>query len=155
MLSRSIVPAILAFSPAVSAIAHPEISAAARAAAVSSSVSSLLSSYTSAVAASFSSHSSLPSATTTGAVSSVVTATAIPVLPPGPNASSYVGTGKLQTPQPAPYTPAGGLDTNGSEPIYTVQSDFDFESLVSITHSLIHKKQSSHQSSPWLYIKNI
>lgn len=131
MLPQTIAPALLTFLPVVSAIAHHDISSAVRAASASSSISSLLSSYTSAVAASFSSHSSLPTATTTGAVSSIVTATAIPVLPPGPNATSYVGTGKLQSPQPAPYTPAGGLDTNGSEPIYTVQSDFDFESLVS------------------------
>lgn len=120
----------MAFLPAASAIANPQISSAVRAASASSSISSLLSSYSSAVAASFSSHASLPAATTTGAVSSVVTATAIPVLPPGPDATSYVGTGELHAPMPAPYTPAGGLDTNGSEPIYTVQSDFDFESLV-------------------------
>jgi len=129
MLSQTSALAVLVLSPVVSAIANPQISSAVRVASISSSVSSLLSSYTSAVAASFSSHSSLPSATTTGAVSSIVTATAIPVLPPGPNATSYVGTGKLQAAQPAPYTPAGGLDTNGSEPIYTVQSDFDFFSL--------------------------
>lgn len=134
MLSQSISPVLVAVLPVVSAIANPQISSAVKAAsassAISSSYSSLLSSYTSAVAASFSSHSSLPSATTTGAVESVVTATAIPVLPPGPDATSYVNLdGKLQADQPAPYTPAGGLDTNGSEPVYTVQSDFDFESL--------------------------
>lgn len=130
MLFQTSALAILVLSPAVSALANPHISSAVRAASASSSISSLLSSYTSAVAASFSSHSSLPSASTTGAISSVVTASAIPVLPPGPDATSYVGTGELHSPQPAPYTPAGGLDTNGSEPIYTVQSDFDFESLV-------------------------
>ena len=32
-------------------------------------------------------------------------------------------------PFPAPYTPAGGLGTNGSLPRYMVESDFDFESI--------------------------
>jgi hypothetical protein len=30
---------------------------------------------------------------------------------------------------PAPFTPAGGLGTNGSLPRYMVESDFDFESI--------------------------
>jgi len=30
---------------------------------------------------------------------------------------------------PAPYTPAGGLGTNGTLPVYNVKSDFDYESL--------------------------
>lgn len=144
MFSKSMVAAIVAVLPVVHAVANPQISSAVRAASASSSISSLLSSYTSAVAASFS--SPLAEATTTGAVSSLVTASAIPVLPPGPNAASYVGTGELQSPQPAPYTPAGGLDTNGSEPIYTVQSDFDFESLVSRNPSSNAEENKTHTS---------
>ncbi|KAI9886838.1 MAG: hypothetical protein M1823_001337 [Watsoniomyces obsoletus] len=64
-----------------------------------------------------------------GAKATDVLAPSIPRLPPGPNASSYPRTGKLTAPQPAPYTPAGGIGTNGSEPNYQVKSDFDFESL--------------------------
>lgn len=30
---------------------------------------------------------------------------------------------------PAPYVPAGGLGTNGTEPRYMVNSDWDFESI--------------------------
>lgn len=66
-----------------------------------------------------------------GAKSTDVLAPSIPNLPPGPNASSYPRNGKLNAPQPAPYTPSGGLGQNGSEPNYQVKSDFDFESLVS------------------------
>jgi hypothetical protein len=61
----------------------------------------------------------------------IVLAPTIPALPPSPAETSYVGTGKLQKPEPAPYTPAGGLGTNGSAPVYLVESDFDFESIVS------------------------
>ena len=35
----------------------------------------------------------------------------------------------LHDPEPAPYTPAGGLGTNGTEPVYNAKSDFDYESL--------------------------
>ncbi len=65
-----------------------------------------------------------------GAKATDVLAPSIPRLPPGPEASSYPRTGELTAPQPAPYTPAGGLGTNGSEPNYQVKSDFDFESIV-------------------------
>ena len=67
-----------------------------------------------------------------GAVTTDVLASAIPDLPPGPNASSYPRDGTLHAPEPAPYTPAGGLGQNGSEPNYQVKSDFDFESMVSL-----------------------
>ena len=66
-----------------------------------------------------------------GALSTTVLAPSIPALPPGPDASSYPRDGTLHAPQPAPFTPAGGLGTNGSEPNYQVKSDFDFFSLVS------------------------
>ena len=66
------------------------------------------------------------------AITTSVLAPSIPALPPGPDATSYPRDGKLHAPEPAPYTPAGGLGTNGSEPVYVVQSDFDFESIVSV-----------------------
>ena len=69
--------------------------------------------------------------TTTGAVTTEVLAPSIAPLPPNPTATTYPADGQLHAPQPAPYTPAGGLGTNGTEPVYNVKSDFDFESLVS------------------------
>jgi hypothetical protein len=68
--------------------------------------------------------------TTTGALSTSVLAASIPALPPNPTATTYPSDGQLHDPQPAPYTPAGGLGTNGTEPVYNVKSDFDYESLV-------------------------
>ena len=70
-------------------------------------------------------------ATTTGALSLSVLAPSIAPLPPNPTATTYPSDGQLHDPQPAPYTPAGGLGTNGTEPVYNAKSDFDFESLVS------------------------
>ena len=68
--------------------------------------------------------------TTTGALSTTVTGTAIPALPANPAETTYPADGALHDPQPAPYTPNGGLGTNGTEPVYKPQSDFDYESLV-------------------------
>ncbi|KAK3316777.1 ferritin-like domain-containing protein [Apodospora peruviana] len=70
-----------------------------------------------------------PSPTTTGALSTLVLAPSIPALPPGPDAYKYDRTGKLHAPMPAPYTPSGGRDTNGSAPVYRPLSDFDYESV--------------------------
>ncbi|CAM1510395.1 Fc.00g007300.m01.CDS01 [Cosmosporella sp. VM-42] len=67
--------------------------------------------------------------TTTGALSTDVTAASIPALPPAPNAFDYPADGQLHAPQPAPYTPGGGRDTNGSAPVYRVMSDFDYQSI--------------------------
>lgn len=67
--------------------------------------------------------------TTTGALSLSVLASSIPALPPNPSATTYLADGTLQDPQPAPYTPAGGLGTNGTEPVYNAKSDFDYQSL--------------------------
>lgn len=72
-----------------------------------------------------------PTASPIGAIKTDVLGPSIPAGPPGPDASSYPRDGKLHAPEPAPYTPAGGLGTNGSEPNYQVKSDFDFESIVS------------------------
>ena len=69
--------------------------------------------------------------TTTGALTTVVLAASIAPLPPNPSATVYPNDGQLHSPEPAPYTPAGGLGTNGTEPVYTTQSDFDYESIVS------------------------
>ncbi|KAF5646134.1 Rds1 [Fusarium sp. NRRL 52700] len=67
--------------------------------------------------------------TTTGALSTTVLASAIPQRPPPPGSFDYPANGKLNAPQPAPYTPDGGVGTNGSAPVYRVQSDFDYQSL--------------------------
>ncbi|KAK3641436.1 hypothetical protein LTR56_011249 [Elasticomyces elasticus] len=68
-------------------------------------------------------------ATTIGAVSTDAASATIPTLPPNPTATYYNTNGKLQNEQPIPYTPAGGLGTNGSLPRYMVESDFDYESI--------------------------
>ncbi|KAL1864119.1 hypothetical protein Daus18300_007899 [Diaporthe australafricana] len=70
-----------------------------------------------------------PSPTTTGAQSTSILAASVPALPPNPAKYDYPADGKLHSNQPAPYTPAGGLGTNGSEPVYRVQSDFDYQSI--------------------------
>jgi len=74
----------------------------------------------------------LPPPTTTGALSfsAAPLATALPVLPPNPKELLYNPDGTLHAPQPLPYTPAGGLGTNGTEPVYRVQSDFDYQSVL-------------------------
>lgn len=70
-----------------------------------------------------------PSPTTTGAQSTRVLASSIPALPPNPAKYDYPADGYLHADQPAPYTPAGGLGTDGSQPVYRVQSDFDYQSI--------------------------
>ena len=68
--------------------------------------------------------------TTTGAVDGPTTlAASIPPMPLSPTATYYNTNGKPVNPFPAPYTPAGGLGTNGSLPRYMVNSDFDYESI--------------------------
>ena len=68
--------------------------------------------------------------TTTGAVKGPTTlAASIPMLPPNPTATYYNAEGVPQQAFPAPYTPKGGLGTNGTQPRYMVESDFDFESI--------------------------
>lgn len=70
--------------------------------------------------------------TTTGALSLSVVAASIAPLPPNPTATIYPSDGELHDPEPAPYTPAGGLETNGTLPVYNAKSDFDYQSLVCI-----------------------
>lgn len=70
-----------------------------------------------------------PAATITGALTNSVTAASVPALPPNPGKFTYPADGILHDPQPAPYVPAGGQGTNGSQPVYRVQSDFDYESI--------------------------
>ena len=68
--------------------------------------------------------------TTTGAVDGPTTlAASVPALPPNPTATYYNADGVPKNAFPAPYTPAGGLGTNGTLPRYMVNSDFDFESI--------------------------
>jgi hypothetical protein len=68
-------------------------------------------------------------ATTTGAVYASIVDSTIPMLPPNPTATYYNQDGQLTKPEPIDYTPAGGLGTNGTEPRYMVESDFDYESI--------------------------
>ncbi|KAF1829612.1 hypothetical protein BDW02DRAFT_583557 [Decorospora gaudefroyi] len=69
-------------------------------------------------------------ATTTGAAKAPTTlGTAIAPLPPNPTHTYYNTNGKPIDPMPIPYMPAGGLGTNGTEPRYMVNSDFDYESI--------------------------
>ena len=67
--------------------------------------------------------------TTTGAVANAPASATLPILPPNPTATYYNTNGQLQKQEPIPYAPAGGLGTNGSEPRYMVESDFDYESI--------------------------
>ena len=68
--------------------------------------------------------------TVTGAANAPTTlAASIPAGPANPSATYYNSVGVPLNPMPAPYTPAGGLGTNGSLPRYMVESDFDFESI--------------------------
>ena len=68
--------------------------------------------------------------TTTGAANGPTTlAASIPPLPLNPTHTYYNSAGVPLNPMPAPYTPAGGLGTNGTLPRYMVNSDFDFESI--------------------------
>jgi len=62
-------------------------------------------------------------------MSTKVLAPSVPALPPPPDTFAYPADGKLHGDQPAPFTPSGGIGTNGSAPVYRVQSDFDYQSL--------------------------
>lgn len=75
-------------------------------------------------------------AATTGALNNSVLASSISSLPPGPAATTYPSDGQLHDPMPAPYVPAGGRGTNGTEPIYNVRSDFDYESIVRLQNPI-------------------
>ncbi|KAF4594924.1 Protein rds1 [Ophiocordyceps camponoti-floridani] len=70
-----------------------------------------------------------PPATTTGALSTSILRPSIQALPPPPGSYDYPADGSLHANQPAPFTPSGGVGTNGSAPVYRVQSDFDYQSL--------------------------
>lgn len=70
-----------------------------------------------------------PSPTVVGAQSTNVLAASVPALPPNPAKYDYPADGDLHADEPAPYTPAGGQGTNGSAPVYRVQSDFDYQSI--------------------------
>jgi hypothetical protein len=60
-----------------------------------------------------------------------------PFVTPGPgsqitvevNGHTYVANGNLISNETMPYTPYGGLNTNGTLPVYAPLSDFDYESL--------------------------
>ncbi|KAL2270791.1 hypothetical protein VTJ83DRAFT_162 [Remersonia thermophila] len=68
-------------------------------------------------------------ATTTGAISTDILASTIAPAPPPPQIVDYPADGQLHGAQPMPYTPSGGIGTNGSLPLYKVASDFDYQSI--------------------------
>ena len=136
----------LALTPSASALARPEVSAAARLARRQAYVRDVLSSYSSSVDALA---TATPTSTPQGAISTTILAPSIPALPPAPYASSYPRDGQLHADQPAPFTPAGGVGTNGSAPVYVPQSDFDFQSLVGFALPISFSLKShtyNHQS---------
>ncbi|KAH1402759.1 hypothetical protein KXX35_009447 [Aspergillus fumigatus] len=61
--------------------------------------------------------------TTTGAEQYPSTLAATIPIQPNPTATYYNPNGKLTEPMPMPYMPAGGVGTNGTVPVYMVQSD--------------------------------
>ncbi|KFY44095.1 hypothetical protein V495_03639 [Pseudogymnoascus sp. VKM F-4514 (FW-929)] len=69
-------------------------------------------------------------ATVTGAIAKGDLNGTIAALPPNPEATVYKPNGILNSNQTIPFQPAGGLGTNGTEPVYRVQSDFDYQSLL-------------------------
>lgn len=69
-------------------------------------------------------------ATETGAIAKGEMSGTISPLPPNPEATSYTPNGTLNDNQTIPFQPYGGLGTNGTEPVYRVQSDFDYQSLL-------------------------
>ncbi|KAI9699520.1 MAG: hypothetical protein M1820_007151 [Bogoriella megaspora] len=70
-----------------------------------------------------------PATTTQAAQAPATLAVSIATQPLNPTATYYNTDGLPQNPEPAPYTPNGGLGTNGSLPRYMVNSDFDYESI--------------------------
>ncbi|GBF60824.1 hypothetical protein TMEN_7459 [Trichophyton mentagrophytes] len=75
------------------------------------------------------------SASVTGALTaSKVLGTALSGQPAPTNATSYPSDGELHGAQPAPYFPAGGLGTNGTAPVYSVRSDYDYQSIALALH---------------------
>ncbi|PHH64263.1 hypothetical protein CDD81_4747 [Ophiocordyceps australis] len=70
-----------------------------------------------------------PPPCTTGAQSTAIAAQSVAALPPDQKKLAYPADGQLHAQQPAPFTPHGGLGTDGSEPVYRVQSDFDYQSI--------------------------
>ncbi|KAG0157571.1 hypothetical protein PDIDSM_4756 [Penicillium digitatum] len=67
--------------------------------------------------------------TTTGALKASSIGTGISRGGVAAAATAYPGDGNLHHSEPAPYVPAGGVETNGSTPLYNAKSDFDYESL--------------------------
>jgi Ferritin-like domain len=72
--------------------------------------------------------------TTTSALNPYVTPGPDSVVTVSSNGFTYVASGNLTTDETAPYTPYGGLDTNGTIPVYAPLSDFDYESLALVLY---------------------
>ena len=82
-------------------------------------------------------HSSFSgTASTTGALSASSVGKGISSGSIAPAATTYPSDGKLHDAEPAPYSPAGGVGTNGTIPVYNVRSDFDYQSLVKSATSI-------------------
>lgn len=76
-------------------------------------------------------HSSFTgSASTTGALTATSVGKGISSGSIAPAATTYRSDGKLHNAEAAPFSPAGGVGTNGTIPVYNVRSDFDYQSLV-------------------------
>ncbi len=168
MFSPQIVTAILALAPAVFAAPAPQVTSFGPDSQVSYAPQSTAgpvypivveeNGYTSA---SFHGpYTGTP--TTTGAVPGPTTlAASIDPKPPNPTATYYNSAGVPLNPFPAPYTPAGGLGTNGTLPRYMVNSDFDFESIALgtskhnydcwIEHLLTFRQACTKNGSSWIY----
>lgn len=70
-------------------------------------------------------------ASMTGALTApTVLGTAISPKPALPEATTYPSDGNLHGAQPAAFVPAGGMGTNGTQPVYNVKSDYDYQSIV-------------------------
>lgn len=69
-------------------------------------------------------------AATTGALTATsILAASISAQSAPASATTYPANGTLVDPEPAPYVPAGGRGTNGTQPVYRPMSDFDYQSL--------------------------
>ncbi|EEA26129.1 hypothetical protein TMatcc_005620 [Talaromyces marneffei ATCC 18224] len=68
------------------------------------------------------------SASVTGALTASSVGTGVVVGEAPPAQTTYPSDGRLHDAQPGPYVPAGGIGTN-TTPIYSVQSDYDYQSL--------------------------
>src|SRR5947207_11516390 len=70
-----------------------------------------------------------PLASTTSALNPFVSSSPQSTIKVESNGYVYVANGNLTQGETSPYTPYGGLNTNGTLPVYAPLSDFDYQSL--------------------------